>query len=220
MKRALLALALTAAACKKEQPAAAAEAARANQAVTQAPAEGEYVVTSAKLDAFVMYQEKVLEVWSGSMKDLASMSAKADAGRYEGTAGTALAAQDLAVATERRAAAEEAARKVSGLTDADVEFLEHIVADVIAKRSLGRNTDMALMLEPMEKAMAGLPAEQREAMQKSIAEMKKQQHELTQLSEERRKYGSANVDAVLAREKELTRNWEAMLTQVWGGGRK
>ncbi len=204
-------IAIAFAGCKKEQPAPGAPGAAPPAAHHHWAGEADagFVVTPEKIDAFIAYQKKMLEVWAGTLEDLERLEGKADAGMA--------AVNEVVDAARRRGRAEEAAREATGLTEREVGFLEALVGDVIAKRSLGKSMNLDGLVRQIEATKAALPPEQREAVEKSIAEMKKQQADLQSLADERQKYGSANVDAVLARESELTKNWEALLTQVWGG---
>ncbi|MBI3183484.1 MAG: hypothetical protein HYZ28_15205 [Myxococcales bacterium] len=218
----VLAIVLSVFGCKKERPApteGVAPAAPGQAPEAPPPPDQPYVLTSEKLQAYLSYQEAMIQVYAGAVSDIQALGAQADAGRYQGPIGGLAAAEEVMKATERRAAAEAEARKATGLSERDVDAIGKMVTDVISKRSLASAMSVGSLIEEMEKLKAAGPPEQKEGLEASISELKKQQEELQSLTEERRRYGSGNVDLLLTREKELTRNWEALMAQAFGGKR-
>ena len=70
----------------------------------------------------------------------------------------------------------------------------------------------------MEQMVASLPPEQKKEAKtdEAIAQMKKSRDDFKNLTEEREKYGSGNIDLVLTREPELEKNWQALIN-LWSG---
>ncbi|MFZ5469032.1 MAG: hypothetical protein ACOZIN_06280 [Myxococcota bacterium] len=169
-----------------------------------------YTLTEAKLTAFFDYQRKVLGLYAPTTKDLARLDAHGDGG----VAPAAQGAEEVLDEVDKRAQAEARARAEAALTEEDVQVIGQMVSDVFAKRALARALDHEGMLAQLQKMKEGLPAEAREGVEKSIAEMRAQQEERARLAEERAKYGDANVELLLRREEELARNWEALLSQT------
>ncbi len=67
---------------------------------------------------------------------------------------------------------------------------------------------------------ARLPSEWQVAAEKSVAEIRKSQSTIQRLTEERAKYGSANVEVVLSREAELTQAWKETMAVFAPAARK
>jgi hypothetical protein len=102
---------------------------------------------------------------------------------------------------EQKANLDEEARLAAGLTPDDVLKIEAMLSRVAAKR-------ITFRLMRLDEALPGLPAdpdakaaEAQEALKKSIAD----------LAAEREAFGSGNIDALLAREEELLKNWGLLM---------
>jgi hypothetical protein len=110
-----------------------------------------------------------------------------------------------------RARRDEAALKASGLTEKEVIKLDEMVSTVIARRMVTQLGESP-QLNPDLAAMAGaLNPEQKKQLGDAMAAFKAQQAAARELTEERKRYGSKNIDALLTREAELTQAWMAML---------
>ncbi|WP_224243653.1 hypothetical protein [Hyalangium gracile] len=208
--------------CKKEkaEPAPrAAEVARPSSAPhegEQAPEDGAggaefgphaYTVTKPKLNAYVGYQRKLLEAYESLLKDVAMAKVKPDAGR-----GDAMAEVNATMKLiEGKAKAEEAARKEAGLTEEDVNGIAEVVTAVIGQRQLTQSLKFDEELTKLEEMQAKLTPEQREELAPQLAAMRERIEDLQKLTEARRTYGDANVDMVLTREEDLTKNYQDML---------
>jgi len=109
------------------------------------------------------------------------------------------------------AEAEERARKENGLSSRELKAIDQMVREIIGKRVHAGGLFREDTLQRLEEMKAKLPPERRHDAEESIAQLKREQDEFSRLSEERKKYGDENVDAILARESELTECWkEAM----------
>jgi hypothetical protein len=204
--------------CKQEEAAPARpEAARpapaspeAEQAAVEEEVGGEfgpeaYTVTQEKLDAYVGYQRKLLEAYESLQKDLAKV--KRDGGRGEGLAEVNATMKFI----EGKAKAEEEARQEAGLSEEDVNGIAHVVTDVISQRQLTQALQFDEELKKLEEMQAKLTPEQREELAPQLAAMRERLEDLQSLTEARSTYGDANVDRVLTREEELTKNYQDML---------
>jgi hypothetical protein len=148
-------------------------------------------VEAETLGRFIRFQERMLPLQAQMLAELA----RADAG-------TATVA-----AIQRYTAAQEAARGEVGLSESDVEQLESIVTDVISRRAALASDDSEATLEEMQALAGRLPVEQRAEFDATLAPLRRQAEESRALVAERERYGGENVDRVLARETELTEQW-------------
>lgn len=222
MRRSLwvLCVVLGLSACKKEKapsaprPQEAAQPSHAPHEDEQAQEEGDagaefgpttYALTKEKLDAYVGYQRKLLEAYESLLKDLAKV--KLDAGK-----GDSLAEVNATMKLiEGKAKAEEAARKEAGLTEEDVNGIAEVVTAVISQRQLTAAVKTDEELKKLEEMQAKLTPEQREELAPQLAAMRERTEDLQKLTEARRTYGDTNVDLVLTREADLTKNYQDML---------
>lgn len=207
-------------ACKKEETASRSAPEQAAGAAAGGLAEGEagdgpYVVTKQKLDAYVGYQQRMLDVYGSLLKGLHGLGALVDAGSPEAAAS---ARAGLKV-VEAKAKAEAEARAQAGLTEADVNGIAEVVTAVISQRQLGRTLQYEEELQKLEALQAKLPPEQQEGLAAQVASMRRQVEAFDKLADVRREYGDANVDVVLTREGDLMRNYQEML-RVFTGTRR
>ncbi len=171
------------------------------------------LVTLAQLDGYARYQRAMISVYEQLFRDLE----RAGNGARPRDAGAGVPAAVRVV--EARALAEEKARKESGLAEADLAWIEPMVIDVIAARSLAKSLDAQAQISELEAMEGELQGDVKEGIEQTVEELKAQQEEGLHLSEQRAKYGDANVDRVLGREEELTRNYEQWLARMTGGRR-
>jgi hypothetical protein len=154
---------------------------------------GRFALTDAKLSSYLAYQHQMLQLY---------------ASRLDGGA-------DAGGSLSKLAEAEEDAWKKSGLSRHELSAIEQMVRGVIGKRVYGATPPSDDSLERMKALHSKLSGERREEVGRSIADLEKSREEFARLTEERRQYGDANVDLLLAREAELTRSFkEAMATFV------
>lgn len=207
-------------ACKKEETAPRPAPEQAAEVATGGPVDGEaaagpYVVTKQKLDAYVGYQQRMLDVYGSMLKGLHGLGALVDAGTPEAMAS---ARAGLRV-VEAKAKAEAEARAQAGLSEADVNGIAEVVTAVISQRQLGRTLQYEEELKKLEALQAKLPPEQQAGLAEQVASMRRQVEAFEKLAEARREYGDANVDVVLTREDDLMRNYQEML-RVFTGTRR
>lgn len=162
-----------------------------------APAEGPAAVTltDEKVRAYLRYQ-KALLIQRGLAEDVAAP----DAGLRP------------YVPPEPRAAAkgEDAVRRVSGLSDAEIELLDRLAGALFTRRfSQSLRTTEGLAMQ-VELTGSQLPDEEREQFKGVIDKMRARDKELEKLPQERDRFGGANVDLALKYESELTSNWQRL----------
>jgi hypothetical protein len=211
---------LTFSACKKEEAAPRPAPGEAAEPADGAPAAGEaevgpYTVTKEKLDAYVGYQRRMLDVYGSLLKGLHGLGALVDAGTPEAMAS---ARAGLKV-VEAKAKAEAEARQQAGLSESDVNGIAEVVTAVISQRQLGRTLQYEEELKKLEALQAKLPPEQQEGLAAQVASMRRQVEAFEKLADARRDYGDANVDVVLTREDDLMKNYQEML-RVFTGTRR
>jgi len=196
-------LALVVAGCHAGSKTAG-EVARARQAQGPVPAPAgqpnavaaaPLLVSNEKLDRYLAYQDATLKGYLATIAEAQKLSGPSDAGVHQAARGLAL--------IRAQQAAEQAARERLGLTEAEVTQLQRVVSEVITRRKVASMVNYDAQLKQFETLRAQLPADQRASLTETIASLQQQRDETVQLTEERRQYGDANIDAVLAREKEL-----------------
>jgi hypothetical protein len=165
---------------------------------------GPYLVVADTLDRFIRYQDRVLAL-QGEM--LAELS------RLEQVDGGAAAVSVI----HRQVEAEEGVRRNLALTERDVEELEAMVGDVISRRATLTIDNAREALREMEALASRLPAEQRAEFDATVAALRRQFEQSRELTEERKRYGAENVERILAREAELTAQWNRALAIFSGG---
>lgn len=217
----VLVLGIAATGCKKEltpKQAQEAELERLRQAAAEeadredsAPP-GSYVVTAGKLDAFVRYQRRMIEVQAALVRDTQRLMSRTDGGLA-----TAQASMDV---LRSKADAEEAARRELGLTAHDVRMLSGMVMEVASRRSLARSLRLDDALAELAEAQQRLGTERQEELAEQIEAVRKQHEALSGLRDARARWGDANVELLLTREADLTRNYQDMLEQFEGAARK
>ncbi|ATB49551.1 hypothetical protein [Corallococcus macrosporus] len=206
-------------ACKKPEdtsaPPAGAVGERAPGAPDSAVESGPYTVTKAKLDAYVGYQRRMLDVYGTLMKGLQNLGALVDAGTPEAMA----SAREGLKVVEAKSKAEAEARREANLSEVDVNGIAEVVTAVISQRQLGRTLQYEEELKKLEALQAKLPPEQQQGMASQVASMRAQVEAFQTLSDARRDYGDANVDVVLTREEDLIQNYQEMI-RVFTGTRR
>jgi hypothetical protein len=208
-------------ACKKQEAPTEAGSEEAAGALDGGPEGGEadapgaYQVTKPKLDAYVGYQRRMLEVYGSLLKGLEGVGALVDAGTPEAMAS---ARAGLKV-VEAKAKAEAEARAEAGLSEADINGIAEVVTAVISQRQLGRTMGYEEELKKLEALQERLPEAQRQELAAQVASMRQQVEASQRLASVRREFGDANVDVVLTREEDLMHNYQEML-RVFTGTRR
>lgn len=175
-------------------------------------AAGPFSVTKAKLDAYVGYQRKMLEVYGSLMRGLQDMGPLMDAGTPQALE----AARSGLKLIERKAQAEADARKAAGLSTEEVNRIAEVVTAVISQRQMGRTLQYEEELKKLEALQSRMPVEQQQELAPQVESMRRQVEAVQKLPEARRDFGDANVDVVLTREADLTKNYQDMLKAFAG----
>ncbi|WP_257455351.1 hypothetical protein [Archangium lipolyticum] len=164
-----------------------------------------YVLTQAKLDAYVGYQRKVLDAYAAMNKALQDAKARVDSGKDVADLSASMKA------IESKAESEAKARREAGLSELDVNRIGALVTDVITQRHMSAMLDLAGELEKLEAMRARLNPEQQKELAPQIDAMRKRLEETEKLVAVRKVHGDANVDLVLTREQDLMLNYQDML---------
>jgi hypothetical protein len=150
------------------------------------------VVSDGVLDAGVLVTEARLDAWLTWQRGLAQGPV------FDG--GDAL---------RRRARAELAALADAGLTVAQVDAIEAVVAAVVAERSVAKLTGADAVAQ-FKGALAELSPEQKAKAEAALAELQAKGAQ-SSLAGVEAQYGAEAVRVVLTRETEVTRTWDALL---------
>jgi hypothetical protein len=152
--------------------------------------DGGFVLTAEQLDAYLRYQ-----------KAAAAPLASPDGGALD------------------RAARDEAALKQVGLTDVQVTRIDEMVSTVVARRMVTQLAANPEFMPDMAAMGQALNAEQKKRMDEAMAAFKQQQQQAKELTEERKRFGSKNIDVLLTREVEVTKAWSEMMGLTQSPGR-
>jgi hypothetical protein len=110
-----------------------------------------------------------------------------------------------------RAQREEAALKASGLTDEQVMHIDEMVSAVVARRMVSQFTNNQGLMPDLAAMGDQLDAEQKKRLEAAMAQVKAQQQAARDLTEERKQFGSRNIDVLLTREADLIKAWTDMM---------
>jgi hypothetical protein len=169
-----------------------------------------YVLTQAKLDAYVGYQRRVLDAYAAMAKELQVVQARASA------PGSDPGLSDSMKAIESKAEAESKARAEAGLSEEDVNRIGALVTDVVTQRHMAAMLDLAGEVKKLEAMQAKLKPEQQKELAPQLEAMRQRVQETERLVSVRRTHGDANVDLVLTREQELMQSYQDMLRSFGG----
>ena len=171
-----------------------------------------YVLTQAKLDAYVVYQRKVMSSYANLNKELQAAQV-----RMLGSAKSQPQSPAEAMkAIESKAELESKARHEAGLSEQDVNRLGSLVMDVITQRHMAAVLDLSGELKKLEDMQARLKPEQAAELTPQINALRERVRETEQLASVRKVHGDANVDLVLTREQDLMANYQDMLRSFGG----
>jgi hypothetical protein len=156
----------------------------------------------ANVQAFIAYKAKETEIRLQSMKTLQEINKKLDAKKEHGLADGVEMLHDHVEGGKQLVASQAAARKETGLSEAEVKALSEVAAAVMMRNS-PITKQLADQIPTMESQLAKLPAEARAEYENTIREAKAQVATTMAMKEERDKYGDAVVDAMLAQGPQL-----------------
>lgn len=191
-------LGLAAASCRK--PLGAAPDGDAGPAAVAAPGpDAGLQLTLSKLDAFLAYARLLRGDGAPSAREVRRLSQAVDGG--------ARALEEAYAGLRRRTEQAQALRADAGLTDAEVQALEALTAEVALARAGSGGPELDEALRSLEEAKDRLPADQRAGVERTIGRLRAQQDHARTLSDVRAKWGDAAVDTVLVREKAVLELW-------------
>ncbi len=188
-------------ACRKNDPAPAAQPA-AELAAAKPDAPKPLVLTEAKLDAWLKYEKKTWEEGNAFMRGQGLVGGKTK----ERT--PAEAAAEIVAAQEHAAAVEAAALKEAKLTREEAKRIEDLTHGVLLTKKLFDT--YATVLKQMEQTWAAAPQEQKEQMKDHLADMRRKYDDLVNFKEQKEKFGAAAVALVLTREAVWTKMFDEM----------
>lgn len=198
--RSLLAalLALLAGGCRRPRtPAPVADAGPV--AVVAARPDAGLQLTVGKLDGFLAYERLLRGEPAPSAREVRRLSQTADGG--------ARALEEAYAGLRRRTERAQGVRTDAGLSDADIQALEALTAEVALARAGAGGQELEDALGALESAKDQLPADQRAGVERTIERLRAQQERARSLSEVRARWGDAAVDTVLSREKAVLELW-------------
>jgi hypothetical protein len=164
-----------------------------------------FKLTDGKLEAYLRYQKSRTALYGSIAVQLEKLGNK----EQDDEARLAL--------MESKARGEDRAREEVGLSAAEARQIETMVTSVLSARTLAKSYDASDAIMAWERMRDKLPPAQRDELDRTANEMKKQQEESAQLVRLRKEYGSEAVDAILRREKELDASQNAWLNRLSGG---
>ncbi len=150
--------------------------------VDAVPDAGVPTVTARKIDAWLAYQRQLLSV------------PRADGG--------------LGIVS--RARLEQAVRLDAGLSEDDVDAIEDVVAAVVTARNLSKLTGVEAVRE-FEKVTSTLSAAQKVRAQQAMSDVSTRAQQAAALEAEKARFGAEAVQAVMAREAEVTKVWDTLV---------
>jgi hypothetical protein len=171
--------------------------ARAPAKVSPKPAGSSYQLTPEALDRYLRYRAE------SDAAVLESANALVQPG-----AGDPAAPREIRISFKEMYEADLKLREKHGLATEDFQQIDRMVRDVCEARFSSESATSREMLRIHERNAAEGTDEQLRAMSRAIAAMlRKQMEEQPGLDEQRSRYGDANVELLLRREKELKEIW-------------
>ena len=184
--------------CRRTEPRQPAAEAGPVVVVPAAPDAG-LQLSVGKLDAFLAYERLLRGEPAPSSREVRRLSQAVDGG--------ARALEEAYAGLNRRTERAQAARLDAGLTQAEVQALETLTAEVALARAGSGGPEMEEALRSLEAAKDQLPAEQRAGVERTVARLRAHQERSRTLSDVRAHWGDAAVDVVLTREQAVLELW-------------
>jgi hypothetical protein len=177
-------------------------AAAAPEAEAEPAAEAPVKLDPAKVQAFIAYKAKDTDIQLQAVKTLHEIGAKVEAKKDPGIADGVEMLNAHVEGGKQLGDNQAAARKETGLSEAEVTALSEVAGAVMVRNS-PINKQLVEQVPKMEAQLAKVPAEGRAEYENGIKELKAQLATTMAMKEERDKYGDAVVDAMLAKGAEL-----------------
>lgn len=109
-----------------------------------------------------------------------------------------------------KAKRERALRVDAGLSEAEIDVIEDLVAALVTQRNLAKLTGVDA-LRDFEQAAVAMTSAQKEQTGKAMAGARVRAAQAASLEAEKNRFGTANVEAFLSREADLTKTYDAMV---------
>ena len=177
-------------------------AAAAPEADEQPAAEAPVKLDPAKAQAFIAYKAKDTEIQLQAVRTLKEIGKKVDAKKEHGLADGVEMLNAHVEGGKQLGEMQAAARKATGLSEAEVTALGEVAGAVMVRNS-PINKQLVDQVPKMEAQLAKVPAEARAEYENGLKELKDQIATTMTMKEQRDKYGDAVVDAMLAKGPEL-----------------
>jgi hypothetical protein len=160
------------------------------------PSEAPYQVTLEELDRYIRYRQESDAALISSMNTATQMAA----GNAQG---------EIRFSLQEMYEADKTLREKHGLKNEGFQQLDRMVRDITEARFMPESAMTKAMLRIHDTNATTLPKEDPVgAMSRAMAAMiRKQMEQGPGLSEQRSRYGDANVDTLLRREQELKAIW-------------
>lgn len=175
-------------------------------------------VTPARIDAFLAYQGRRLELEQALWADLAAEggveSGRGRTARRRREAGTGAPSAGALRRLEDRAEEDAQALEAAGLTPAELVSLGALIREVLGPRQLVRELGLEETATLLEEQAERLEGAQQEELLKQVEPLKERMNTLRALADVREIHGDAAVEAVLAREEALLAWQEARLSAL------
>ena len=156
-------------------------------------------LTLSKVDGFLAYERLLRGAGAPSAREVRRLS--------QGVDGGARALEEAYAGLRRRTEQGQSVRADAGLTDAELQALEALTAELALARAGSGGPELEEAVRALEESKERLPAEQRAGVERTVARLRAQQERARTLSELRAKWGDAAVDLVLVREKAVLELW-------------
>lgn len=203
--------------CKKDAASAVApaDAGLAAEIIVDAGAgsvasDARLAVTVEQVDRYLVYRRALTATHKALAPRLDAVEAKGkkkDAG--------VVAEEGLKLIAEE-AKAQEQARVASGLTQAQLDHVEEMVQEMVTEREMAADTASPEDIAEMEAMAKKLPADQKANVEQSIVALRAQRARSAQLTDMRERFGDANVEILLQRDKELLAAWTEWIAVLAG----
>src|SRR5690606_5303075 len=175
-------------------------------------------VTPERIDAFLAYQGRRLQLEQALWADLAAEATPRAPGRTRARGRTPEGGQSPTAASlrrlEQRAEEEAEALEAAGLTPAELESLGTLVREVLGPRQLALELGLEETVNLLEEQAERLEGAQQQDLLDQVVPLRERLTSLRSLAEVRATHGDSAVDAVLSREEALLAWQEARVTTV------
>jgi hypothetical protein len=167
-------------------------------------------VDDATVQKFVTFDRKYLQTLPARMQRMRDELRKLEkADRQVGPGATPPGAQGASQLLEQMKAEDHKLRADSGLTDEQAHTVQELAMNLATARAAQKG--LREQAEKMRAAAASVPQANQAEAQAALQKIEARLREMEQLTDVRRRFGDASVDAALRHEAELVPLWEQHL---------